>query len=183
MGRKMSANTKSTDKSPYVWAMLRIGLGFTFFWAFLDKMFGLGFATCRDAATSVINSGCADAWTQGGSPTTGFLKFATKGPFADFYQGLAGSSTVDLLFMAGLFGVGLGLILGIGVKLSSITGMLILALMWSATLWPANNPILDEHIIYIFVLAGLYHNNSSQKWGLRSWWIKRPIVKNLPILE
>lgn len=179
----MTAKSNSSDKSPYIWALLRISMGFIFLWAFLDKMFGLGFATCRDAATNAVNTGCTDAWAQGGSPTTGFLKFATKGPFADFYQGLASSSTIDLLFMAGLFGIGVGLILGIGVKLSTISGMLMMALMWSAALWPDNNPILDDHIVYLLVLAGLYYSNSAQKWGLRSWWVKKSVVRKLPILE
>ena len=113
----MSAKVKNSDKVAYVWAMLRIGLGAIFFWAFLDKMFGLGFATCRSDETGAIQTGCADAYVEGGSPTTGFLKFATQGPFADFYQGLAGSSVVDMLFMAALLGIGVSLILGIGVKL------------------------------------------------------------------
>ena len=146
-------------------------------------MFGLGFAVCRDATTNVINAGCADAWTQGGSPTTGFLKFATQGPFAEFYQNLANNSTVDLLFMTGLFAVGAGLILGIGVKLAALTGSAMLALMWSAVLWPANNPFLDDHLIYILVLIGIAMTNSRQVWGLRNWWVRKPLVKDLPFLE
>ena len=113
MGAGMSAKNNSSDKSPYIWALLRISTGFIFLWAFLDKMFGLGFATCRDATTSVINSGCADAWTQGGSPTTGFLGNAVTGPFADFYHNLAGLAWVDWLFMLGLLFVGVGLMFGI----------------------------------------------------------------------
>ena len=33
-----------------VFAALRIVLGFTFFWAFLDKVFGLGYATPSERA-------------------------------------------------------------------------------------------------------------------------------------
>jgi hypothetical protein len=70
-------------------ALLRISLGFIFLWAFADKTFGLGFATTS-----------ANAWINGGSPTYGFLTFATKGPFADFFKSLAGNNFVDIVFMA-----------------------------------------------------------------------------------
>lgn len=49
-----------------------------------DKIFGLGFSTTSD-----------NAWLVGGSPTSGFLTFATQGPFASFFQSLAGSVFVD----------------------------------------------------------------------------------------
>lgn len=75
------------DKSLYAWAAVRLAIGFTFLWAFFDKLLGLGFSTCRDASTNVVNVMCEQSWYQGGSPTAGFLKFATKGPLADFYQG------------------------------------------------------------------------------------------------
>jgi thiosulfate dehydrogenase (quinone) large subunit len=64
----------------YVMAVTRIALAWVFLWAFLDKTFGLGFATAR-----------ADAWINGGSPTFGFLNFATEGKlFHDVFAGLAG---------------------------------------------------------------------------------------------
>jgi thiosulfate dehydrogenase [quinone] large subunit len=109
----------------YTLAMLRIGMGWIFFWAFLDKLFGLGFAT--EASKS---------WLSGNSPTTGFLKFATHGPFKPFFESLAGNPIVDWLFMLGLFGIGLALILGIGLKIATQTGSLLLFLMWASLLPP-----------------------------------------------
>jgi thiosulfate dehydrogenase [quinone] large subunit len=126
---------------------------------------------------------CSKAWLEGGSPTLGFLKFGTDGPFADFYQGLAGNTAIDWLFMMGLLGIGVALILGVGIRISAAAGSLMLLMMWSAALPPANNPVLDDHIIYILVLAGIYRTNGAQVWGLRNWWIKQNIVKKLPILE
>jgi len=55
--------------------------------------------------------------------------------------------------------------------------------MWTAALPPENNPLLDDHIIYILVLAGIYRTNGTQAWGLRNWWIKQNIVKKYPNLE
>ncbi len=160
-------------------ALARISIGFIFLWAFFDKLFGLGFATCRDAKTGAIETMCSKAWIEGGSPTTGFLKFATKGPLADFYQGLAGNRLVDVLFMAGLLLIGIALISGIGVRLAAIGGSVLLLMMWSAMLWPENNPIVDDHIVYIAVLMAIAAFDSEQRLGLRAWWHKQSISKSL----
>lgn len=181
----MSARKKIKDSEmlDYIWATLRIGIGAIFMWAFVDKFFGLGFATCRNEETGNIAAGCAQSFIEGGSPTTSFLKFGTQGPLAETFQKLADNTLVDLIFMAGLFGIGLGLILGICVKLATNAGVLLLGLMYLAALWPANNPLIDDHIIYMVVLVGIYYANGNQKWGLRSWWLKQPLVKHTPILE
>lgn len=121
---------------------LRLSMGFIFLWAFLDKTFGLGFATNSEKS-----------WLNGGSPTTGFLGNAVQGPFAGFFHSLSGVAAVDWLFMAGLFFVGVTLIVNKYVKWGAYAGMLMLALMYLALLWPANNPFIDEHLVYILVLA------------------------------
>lgn len=179
----MASKTKTKNAGLVSLALARISIGFVFLWAFFDKLFGLGFATCRSATTGVVSKGCAQAWINGGSPTKGFLTHATKGPLAGFYQNLAGHGWVDWLFMVGLLGIGIALIFGIGMKIASITGALLLLMMWSAALWPDNNPVLDDHIVYIFVLLALMYTNSEQKLGLRSWWLKQGFVKKYPILE
>lgn len=117
-------------------------MGFIFLWAFLDKTFGFGFATTAEKA-----------WINGGSPTTGFLTFAAKGPFKEWFNGLAGVGLVDWLFMAGLLFVGLTLILNRHVFWGALAGIVMMLLMWLALLFPENNPIVDDHIIYALVLA------------------------------
>jgi thiosulfate dehydrogenase [quinone] large subunit len=179
----MATINKNAAMSFHALALARVTLGFIFLWAFLDKFFGLGFATCRDVKTDVITTGCSQSWLHGGSPTSGFLGHATKGPLASWYQGLAGQGWVDWLFMAGLLAVGVGLLLGIGMRLATLSGAALLLLMWSSMLWPANNPLVDEHIVYVFVLFALNLANSEQKWGLRDWWVKTHLVKTAPFLE
>lgn len=176
-------SNKAADRSLYYLAAARIGLGFIFLWSFFDKLFGLGFSTCKDAVSGAVDTMCSKAWLAGGSPTEGFLQFGTQGPLAEFYQGMAGSPAIDVLFMAGLGLIGLALILGIGVKVATVSGSLMMLMMWSAALLPANNPILDEHIIYVIVLLGILAANKDQKWGLGKAWAKHPAVKRLPILE
>ena len=125
-----------------VWIKLRIVLGLIFLWAFVDKLFGLGFATKS-----------ADSWLNGGSPTSGFLLHATKGPFASIFKSLADVAVVDWLFMLGLLFVGVTLIINKYVTWGAIAGAAMLILMWLAVLPPANNPLLDDHIVYALVMA------------------------------
>jgi len=132
------------SKQKVVLTLLRFSMGFIFLWAFLDKTFGLGFATAP-----------AKAWINGGSPTTGFLTNAVRGPFADIFHSLAGIAVVDWMFMLGLLFVGLTLIFNKYVKLGALAGGLMLLFMYLALLLPENNPIIDDHIVYILVLAFL----------------------------
>jgi thiosulfate dehydrogenase [quinone] large subunit len=135
--------------------LARIGLGWIFFWAFIDKVFGLGFTTASEAA-----------WINGGSPTTGFLKFGTHGPFAEIFQSMAGSGLVDALFMVGLLLIGICLMLGVAVRFASYAGALLLLLMWLALLPPEHNPVIDEHVIYALILLVVAHA-PSQPFSVR----------------
>lgn len=159
-------------KREYILALLRIGMGWIFLWSFLDKLLGLGFTTARE-----------NAWILGGSPTTGFLMNATKGPFAGFFQSLAGQAWVDCLFMIGLLLIGLALIFGILVKAAAYSGALLLFLMWLAVLPPEHNPFLDEHIIYGISLILLAHWKAGFVLGYGKHWSKTKLVKENPFLE
>ena len=121
---------------------LRLAMAFIFLWAFLDKLFGWGFATKS-----------ADSWLNGGSPTTGFLSFATRGPLEAIFKSMAGIAVVDWLFMLGLLGVGLTLLLNRYVKWGALAGIVMMLLMWLAAFPPENNPFVDEHIVYALVLG------------------------------
>jgi thiosulfate dehydrogenase [quinone] large subunit len=151
---------------------LRIFLGWIFLWAFMDKLFGLGFSTIK-----------ASAWINGGSPTLGFLKYATKGPLGTLFQSLAGSGAVDWIFMMGLLGIGLCLMLGVAVRFSSWLAIIMLALMYLAALWPVNNPIIDEHVIYITVLIYLSITEPGEFMGLGKWWKSTALARRFPIFN
>ncbi|HDH31445.1 MAG TPA: DoxX family membrane protein [Candidatus Wolfebacteria bacterium] len=159
------------NKIQYIWALLRFGMGWIFLWAFLDKLFGLGFATAADKA-----------WLVGGSPTFGFLKFGTSGPLSSFYQGMAGNVIIDWLFMLGLLFIGLALILGIFVRIASLIGALLMFLMWTAFLPPKHNPFLDDHIIYLIILIGLTIRRPDQRICLGKWWANTKLVKKYQFL-
>jgi thiosulfate dehydrogenase [quinone] large subunit len=133
---------------------LRLAVGFEFLWAFLDKTFGLGYSTPS-----------AHAWIHGGSPTTGFLSGVNVGPFQTTFHNLAGVTAIDWLFMLGLLGVGVALILGVALRPAAISGCLMLAMMYLAS-WPfakvgggqptgSVNPLVDDHIVSIMALIAI----------------------------
>jgi thiosulfate dehydrogenase [quinone] large subunit len=156
----------------YVWAGLRIALGWVFFWAFLDKLFGWGFAT---------ESG--NAWVNGGSPTEGFLTHGTTGPFAGFYQSMAGAAWADVLFMAGLAGIGVALLAGIAMRIAAASGALMMVMMWTAALPPANNPFMDDHLIYAGLLVALAMVGAGATLGFGRIWARTALVHKLPWLR
>ena len=102
-------------------ALLRIGFGLTFLWAFFDKLLALGFHTGYDQEGNLDRFGDA-AWINGASPTEGFLKFGADGPFKGFYNSIGGTVWADWLFMLGLLGIGLALTLGIGMRIAATAG-------------------------------------------------------------
>jgi thiosulfate dehydrogenase [quinone] large subunit len=155
----------------YVWAVVRLCLGFTFLWAFADKLFGLGRGTES-----------AKAWLNGGSPTTGFLKGAA-GTFAGPFNSIAGAPWADWLFMIGLFGLGIALIAGVGLRVVAATGGLLLVFMWAASLPLDNNPFMDDHLVYAVVLAGLALAHAGDTLGLGKWWGATATVKRFPALQ
>ena len=159
-------------KARHALAVARIALGWTFLWAFLDKTFGLGFATAAE-----------DAWVNGGSPTYGFLNFGTEGKvFHDFFAGLAGPGA-DWLFMTGLLGIGVALTAGIGMRIAAASGALMMTMMWAASLRLENNPFLDDHIVYAIVLVALAIFGAGRTWGLGRRWEETELVTRFPVLK
>jgi len=152
-----------------VLAIARVVIGFTFLWAFVDKLFGLGFATPSSRA-----------WINGGTPAQGFIK-SIEGPFKDVFQVFA-NPFGDWLFMIGLLGIGVAMIAGAGLRIAAVAGTLLMLFMFLAE-WPtatslvdgkvvsgSTNPLVDSHwhealllIISAVTLAG-------DTWGLGTWW-------------
>ena len=171
-------------------AVLRIAFGVTFLWAFLDKTFALGFSTgaqfAEDGSRAGIDFMAQDAaWLNGGSPTEGFLSFGVPpdNPFHGFFTSLAGQTWVDWLFMAGLLGVGVTLLLGVGMRIGTAAGALMYAFMYAASLPLANNPVIDDHLIGVIVMAVLVFGAAGTTWGLGRWWNRTGLVRKYPVLR
>ncbi|MFK0246062.1 hypothetical protein ACIQUM_15280 [Amycolatopsis azurea] len=157
-------------------AVLRVATGLLFLWAFADKTFGFGYAT---------SSG--NAWINGGSPTKGFLSRVDVGPFAEAMRSWGGTWWADWLFMIGLLGIGLAVTAGVGLRVSAVTGTVMMLLMWVAE-WPpartnaageptmSTNPLIDYHLIYALVLIALAAAAAGNTWGLGERWARLAFV-------
>ena len=105
----------------YALAILRLATGFIFLWAFFDKTFGLGFSTPAERA-----------WINGGTPSQGFLNSeAVTGPLQPYFAGIA-SPASDVLFMLGMLGIGVAVMLGIGLRVSAVAGTILMVLLYLA---------------------------------------------------
>ncbi|GMA23872.1 hypothetical protein GCM10025864_16310 [Luteimicrobium album] len=141
-----------------VLALTRVVLGFYFLWAFLDKTFGLHFSTPT-----------AKAWIRGGSPTTGYLK-GVAGPFKGVFNSIAGNTAVDWLFMIGLLGIGVALILGVGMRIAAVSSLAMLTFMYLASLPLTTNPVIDDHVIEALGILVVVLVGAGDAYGLGTWW-------------
>jgi thiosulfate dehydrogenase (quinone) large subunit len=174
---ELAPGTVITTGAARFLAVFRVVLGFEFLWAFLDKTFGFGYATPS-----------AKAWIHGGSPTKGFLSNVAVGPFESTFHSWAGAPWADWLFMAGLLGIGVALILGVGLRIAAVSGSVMMLGMWAAE-WPldkltsageptmSTNPIVDYHVIYALALIALAVTFAGNIWGLGKRWAKLPFVQ------
>jgi thiosulfate dehydrogenase [quinone] large subunit len=151
-------------------AVLRVATGFLFLWAFVDKLFGLGYSTQSSVA-----------WVRGGSPAKGFLGHVDAGPFTSMFHGWAGAAWADWLFMLGLAAIGVAVLLGVGLRIAAVSGTVMMLLMWAAE-WPlarhtgtgqltgSTNPLVDYHLVYALVLIVLATAYAGNTWGLGRRW-------------
>jgi thiosulfate dehydrogenase (quinone) large subunit len=110
------------------------------------------------------------------------------GPLEGTFHAIAGAAWADWLFMAGLLGIGIALILGIGLRAAAVSGTVMMVLMWAAE-WPlakftsaaeptmSTNPIVDYHIIYALALIALALTYAGHTWGLGKLWARLPFVQ------
>jgi thiosulfate dehydrogenase [quinone] large subunit len=156
-------------------AVTRLATGFLFLWAFLDKTFGLHYST----GAAVAEGEPSLAWIDGGTPSQGFMTYAAVGPFKETFASMAGTVT-DWLFMLGLLGIGVAVMLGIGLRLSAVAGTIMMLLMWVAE-WPllegSTNPLVDYHVVYALVLILCATLLAGDTWGLGRWWANLPVVQ------
>ncbi|MEO9152392.1 MAG: DoxX family protein [Lapillicoccus sp.] len=146
--------------------VLRIIIGWSFLWAFIDKLFGLGFTTAS-----------GKGMVSGGTPAQGFMSHAS-GPFAGFFSSISGR-WADYGFMFGLLAIGVALIAGCGLKLTAVAGTTLLALMYlaqfplGAKAGTYTNPLFDSHWVEALAVITFWFTRAGDTFGLGRWWGKR----------
>jgi thiosulfate dehydrogenase (quinone) large subunit len=165
--------------------VLRIGFGVTFLWAFFDKLLALGYATGVNPETGAVDRFGPDAWINGGSPTFGFLTFGVPedNPFREFFNGLAGDTWVNWLFMLALLGIGLALTFGVGMRIAAASGALLYLMMWVASMPLENNPVVDDHLLGAVTMVVLATTLAGDTWGLGKQWARTDLVRKYQALR
>ncbi|WP_114856596.1 hypothetical protein [Brachybacterium sp. YJGR34] len=156
--------TRLTHRGYQLLGVTRIMVGFTFLWAFLDKLLGLGFSTPAEAS-----------WINGGSPTAGFLGASIEGgnPLSGVWEFFVGHAAVtNVLFMAGLLGIGLAFMLGIGTRIAAVSAAAMYFLMYLASFPMSSNPLFDDHLIMLVVVLALGAFAAGDHLGLGTQWSK-----------
>jgi thiosulfate dehydrogenase (quinone) large subunit len=181
MDERLSADGRT--RGMWAWTVLRILIGWSFLWAFLDKMFGLGFSTCRGAggegvAASSIDYLCDAAMINGGSPTYGFLNFGTQASHTGFlFDWMAPSAPdsinlADVGFMSALLLLGVALMLGVATRIAALGGAVLMLFMFlAADVWPENNPVNSSHVVEMVVLLGIATVGPG-RFSLQNWMVR-----------
>lgn len=92
------------------------------------------------------------------------------------------SPASDVLFMLEMLGIDGVVVLGIGLRISAVTGTILMVAMYLAE-WPfaaggsSTNPAVDYHIIYALALIVVAATAAGDTWGLGTWWKSLPFVR------
>jgi len=166
-----------------VLALLRIGLGLLYLWAFVSQGFGITYANTDKSAPAgaSIDYGwhfdvdTSRGWISSGfshSPTAGYVD-SMHGPLAFIPQDLP-TGLDDFGWMFAIGGLGVALTLGIGMKIAGWGGFALNLLIWFSSFPPTSNPLLDgEHMAFALSLLLLMFLHAGNYWGLGRWWSAR----------
>ena len=118
----------------------------------------------------------------------GYLKGAQT--LTEFYNFLLQPSVLPIINFVNAWGMtllGVSLLLGIFVRLSSKLGALLMLLYYIPILkFPyagTHSFLVDEHIVYIFSLLLLGSLRAGRIWGLEKWCSNLPICSKYPKLR
>ncbi len=145
-------------------AVGRVVIGIIFLWAGLEKLIG----ETGWSAASFLKFGTGG--TLGWPFVTGEVAEGTVfNPTHDFWVGLAGSdaamTVVNLLVAWGETLIGIALILGILTRFASLMGTIMMLLFFVAA-WDFAYGIVNQHLTYAVVTAGLGVVGAGNYYGL-----------------
>lgn len=142
-GLEKMSTTAHNQMFGFVFAIMRVALGVQFFGAGWSKV--------------------TAEWSAGG-----FLATA-DGPFAEWFQSLAGNALVDGLNAWGLTLIGLALVLGLAVRPAAIAGMVLMALYYLAGFTEnTSHGLIDFHVVYFIIFALFVCGGSGNVFGLNA---------------
>ena len=117
----------------------------------------------------------------------GFLVNASRGPLNDIFIDMGTNQTaldvIDPLVIWGQILIGFSLILGLFTRVGAFFGAVQMLMFYLSVLYPENNPFMDEHIIYIGILAMLGALGAGRIVGIDAFLERTEAVKKRPILK
>jgi thiosulfate dehydrogenase [quinone] large subunit len=172
-------------------ALLRIGLGLVYLWAFISQGFGVTYTNVpADAQPPPANSAApaeveyrwsfgydADkGWISSGfshSPTEGYIEKNVHGPVGEVLEALP-TGVTDFGWMFALAGLGIALTFGLFSRIAGWGGLILNLMIWFAAFPPSSNPLIDaEHMAFGLAILLLMWIQASNHWGLGRWWRAR----------
>lgn len=151
--------------------LLRIVMGWTMLWAGIDKL--------REGL-----DGLQPEWT-----AAGYLQNAIPeaNPFRDVFVDMAGSSAVDFLVVWGMTLTGIGLLLGLFLRLSAFFAAVMMLFFWLSA-WTGwfrleHGWVVDDHLVYAVLLFGLGAFGAGRLLGLDARLERSSLVQNQPWLR
>ena len=118
----------------------------------------------------------------------GYLRGAKN--FVGLYNWFASPGILPIINFVNEWGLtllGISLILGLFVRIGSLSGVLLMILYYLPIIdFPYPNPhsyLVDEHIIYVFALFVLASFRAGRVWGLENWCSRLPICSKFPKLR
>jgi len=142
--------------------LLRLVMGWIFVWSGFDKLLGE-------------------------FSSAGFLAGAAKGPLTGWFHSLAQNQAavdvIDPLVVWGQILIGLALIFGVGTRFALFWASAMMFMFYIAQFPPANNPFMDEHLVYILLFVLLGALGAGRILGLDAIVERLPWVRRLPLLN
>jgi thiosulfate dehydrogenase [quinone] large subunit len=169
--------TKTRDRGI---AVLRILMGWVFFYAGAEKLLGIGLEAGK-------------TWS-----AAGFLKFATLGalpgsadgavinPTHDFWVSLASNSQalafINFIVPVGEVLIGAALILGLATRFASLMGVIMIGLFYIAS-WDFSLGIVNSDFVYVIVTGFLGVVAAGEVYGLDPYVERLHFVQRAPALH
>lgn len=168
-------------------ALLRIGLGLMYLWAFLAQGFGIGYSNVKSsvpppsdsAAPAVVKYGwnfsydASAGWISSGfkhSPSEAYLTKNMHGPIGTVLGDLP-TGVTDFGWIFALGGLGIALTFGLFSRIAGWGGLALNLIIWFGAFPPSTNPVIDgEHMAFAFSILLLMWIYASNYWGLGRWW-------------
>lgn len=109
--------------------------------------------------------------------------------FSGFYAWFAGPSilpAVNAINEWSLVLLGVSLLLGLFVRVSSVLGIVLMTLYYLPVLdfpYVGHYLLIDDHIVFILILALLIQTRAGRILGLENWCSRLPICSRVPALR